>query len=868
MSAGTQREQGPVSPWALSALAACVALPLALARSEAHVVQTHAGVWRGWADAPTPLRCGLALLVGAVLAWALRAAPSAARRPLYALALAAAPVIPLLTGHALVLLGLQMPGLLPIAAGLLGLCAARLWLARQPPASPAWPALAGRGGAGWRRDALLGLSAFVFFAWLSTHLPGSAGPQGDEPHYLLMAHSLLTDGDLDLSNEFDTRAYRAFYGGTLQAHTSPASPAGTLYAVHAPGLALLIAPAYALGGHAGVQLWMAALAALTTALVHRLVRDVTGRADVAGLTWLLLTCAPPLPNYAVSTYPETPAALATAIFLLATRRDSRWPVLLASAVAAAALPWLHPKFLPLALLGLTLVIVRRGPRLGRAVAWALFALALGGLLGLFHALYGSATLSAAYGPRFDADVSLARVPWGLTALFFDRQFGLLLVAPAWFLAVPGALHLARTRLGDCGRALLLAAMVLGVGAAFSMWWGGACPPARFTVPALPAMALLAAGAIRQRRALAAALASAGLAVVVLAAETPRALHNRADGESALLRFLAPALDLDRWLPSFVLGSPHALVLSASLLAWALLSWRRGLRMALASAPGYVLLASALTPGPLLDKRESVVRLLFAWDDARLRGLSGALRFDTLALPLELPGAPWHLRRGDVQRTRRLALPPGVYRLEIDARPGAEQAAVHLARFEVLSDALSLDWLYLRIDRPLGAMRLPLPGGAPRLTLVATGVENESIVTGARLVPLYVVPRRLRDELRFPLVTEADRYRVGVDDRLRVTVLDRSLPEGAGFRLVGAQGQFLLEARAGTPVQVRVQRTQPRPEDLLWWRERPVPLPMGRDITLTLPLVDGVPLQDARVLPVWLDAAEAWIEFQAGSPAPR
>jgi hypothetical protein len=192
--------------------------------------------------------------------------------------------------------------------------------------------------------------------------------------------------------------------------------------------------------------------------------------------------------------------------------------------------------------------------------------------------------------------------------------------------------------------------------------------------------------------------------------------------------------------------------------------------------------------------------------------------------------------------------------------------VHLARLEAVSDALSLDWVYLRVDRPLAALRLPLPGGAPRFTLVATGIENEAYVTGARLVPSYVVPRRLRDELRFPVVTESDRYRVGSSDTLRVTVLDRSLPDGAGFRLVGPQGQFLLEGTPGTTVRVRVRRSTPQAGERLWWRERALPLPVQGDVTLSLPLVDGVVLQDALVLPVWLDAPEAWIEFLA-EPGP-
>jgi hypothetical protein len=102
-------------------------------------------------------------------------------------------------------------------------------------------------------------------------------------------------------------------------------------------------------------------------------------------------------------------------------------------------------------------------------------------------------MSAAYGPGFAADVSPSRIPWGSGGLVLDRQFGLLAISPAWVLAMAGGAALARWRPGDTMRAVLLGAATLAPGAAFSMWWGGACPPARFVVPALPASPLRCAG---------------------------------------------------------------------------------------------------------------------------------------------------------------------------------------------------------------------------------------------------------------------------------------------------------------------------------------------------------------------------------------
>ncbi len=354
----------------------------------------------------------------------------------------------------------------------------------------------------------------------------------------------------------------------------------------------------------------------------------------------------PLPLYALAVYPETPAALATAVFLLAARRDPGRGSLAATALAAAWLPWLHPKFLPLALVGLGLVLARRGPRGPRLLAALACAASLGGLLAFFAATYGHASLSAAYGPRLASDLSLARLPDGLAGLLLDRQFGLAAVGPLWLLALPGLVLLWRFRPGDALRAALLAAASLGVGASFSMWWGGACPPGRFVVPAVPALALSLALGARRRPAAAAALLGAGAAVLLLAAQTPSALHNRADGESGLLRHLFRAVDLDGSLPSFVLREPGAGLLALTLLAALALAWRFGARGLAAGLAGFALVSGALRSTPLLDERQAVARLLDGWDETRLLPLSGSAR----ALGPVLPARP--ARRALDRRGRR------------------------------------------------------------------------------------------------------------------------------------------------------------------------------------------------------------------------
>ncbi|HEV7499391.1 MAG TPA: hypothetical protein VGQ33_05270, partial [Vicinamibacteria bacterium] len=296
------------------------------------------------------------------------------------LGLAGAPLVPIYTGHLLLLLAVQGPVLTFVAGGAIGLALARRVAVGGPGrVSPVW----------------LFAAAFAFYAGLATRIPGPAGPQGDEPHYLVMAHSLWTDGDLDLTDEFAHREYSAFFAGRLAPHPSPSTPEGHLYSLHSPGLPFLILPGYALAGLRGAQLVMCALAALAGVLVHRVVRLSVGD-EAAAVAWALFAFTPPVPIYAVSIYPELPAALATAIFLLTARRSPGWRGALLAAAAAGAVPWLHSKFLPLGVLGLALTLLRPVAWRVRAAAVAVFAVLVGGLLAYFRATYGVLSFSAAF----------------------------------------------------------------------------------------------------------------------------------------------------------------------------------------------------------------------------------------------------------------------------------------------------------------------------------------------------------------------------------------------------------------------------------------------------------------------------------------
>jgi hypothetical protein len=297
-----------------------------------------------------------------------------------------------------------------------------------------------------RRTLALWLVLFgAYAATIGLHAFGASDYGGDEPHYLLATESLLDDGDVDVRDEYAERAYRGFYPYTLERHGQETE--GRLNEPHGIGFPLLILPAYAIGGAHGVELFLAAVAALAGALAYRLALRVVpdpwavGAALAAGLS-------PPFLAYGSAVYPElSAAALLAGAALLAVRLDARpgWRVAFACFALLGALPWLGTKFvLPGVVIGAVAVRglwrSRRRTLAVGAVELSLFSVAL--FVGINEALYGGPTPYSAEIPGESA--TDASFPGGyldrayrLVALFIDREYGLLRWAPVFALALAG-----------------------------------------------------------------------------------------------------------------------------------------------------------------------------------------------------------------------------------------------------------------------------------------------------------------------------------------------------------------------------------------------------------------------------------------------
>ncbi len=105
--------------------------------------------------------------------------------------------------------------------------------------------------------------------WSTRHRP----PDGDEPYYLLITHSLAYDLDADLANNYAAGDGRAFLDRDLEPQPGdPVGRHGEIYSRHNELLPMVLAPAYRFAGKSGALFTMAALTALLAWWTLRLAR--------------------------------------------------------------------------------------------------------------------------------------------------------------------------------------------------------------------------------------------------------------------------------------------------------------------------------------------------------------------------------------------------------------------------------------------------------------------------------------------------------------------------------------------------------------------------------------------------------------------
>lgn len=325
----------------------------------------------------------------------------------------------------------------------------------------------------------------------------------DEPQYLLSALSLAEDGDLDISDELYDRRWRDFHDSRLPVQTRVLDD-GSQISPHDPLLPILIAAPMGLWGFEAAKATMCVLAGLAAALtVWIAVRRFGVRPSLATVVVCVAFASPPLAIYAQQIYPEMPAALATLVAVAAITGSWSRRAQVAFVLAVVALPWLSVKYALVATTLGVLGLFRLWRARGRPAALASLSVFAGmGViyLVLHQVIWGGWTVYAS-GDFFEEPGEFAVVGTNpdylgrtqrLSALLFDRHWGIAAWQPAWLLIVPAlaALLAARPR-GWAGLALPAVAGWL-VATFLALTMSGFWSPGRQIVVILPLLVLVIA----------------------------------------------------------------------------------------------------------------------------------------------------------------------------------------------------------------------------------------------------------------------------------------------------------------------------------------------------------------------------------------
>lgn len=386
--------------------------------------------------------------------------------------------------------------------------------------------------------------SLVLYTTLGVRASSLTGLGGDEPHYLVITHSLIADGDLAIENNHANGDYRRFFNGELRPDYLQRGANGVIYSIHAPGLSVWLIPGYVLARGLGAVLTMCLLAALASTALYEAARIVAGPL-AAWLTWASVGLTVPFIPHAWAIYPEMAGAAIVGwgvVWLLEERQASaaQW---LWRGFCLSWLPWLHTKFSVL-LAGAALCLVWRIRREPRLVASLAVPIAVSGVawLAFFYVIYGVWDPQAPYGGYAARFVRIENIPRSLLGQMFDQKFGLLVYAPIYALVGPGLLAAFReTRWRTLSLAAATVAAVYIISSArLHMWWGGSSAPARFLVPVAPLVApLLALGVDRALTAVRARRSAGATAWVLAAVVSVLVAIGGAIGAERLLLFSEP-----------------------------------------------------------------------------------------------------------------------------------------------------------------------------------------------------------------------------------------------------------------------------------------------------------------------------------------
>ncbi|CAN5402666.1 hypothetical protein BH10PAT3_BH10PAT3_4020 [soil metagenome] len=312
---------------------------------------------------------------------------------------------------------------------------------------------------------------------------------GDEPHYMLMARSLVKDHDLNLKNNYQNNDSADFYPGLSPkfqvGYGQGENDTSRWYSIHGIGLPLLIAPGLWLFGVKGVEVTMVLLATITVILSWIWVETTTKSKKYAYSAAVALLMCYSYNGLSGYVYPDIVIAGLSLAALIIIQRYYMYKIArFGFGFIIGFMPLLHFKSLAVCL-PLLIVMLYKVWTNKKKIPWEAGALFIPMFLYLFlsiHGWFGVWNPTHIYKGLGLIHVSPIAV---ISGVLFDSMRGLLVYNPVILLIFAGILIWYKLRKESFLLTIFVALPSLFILATFGAWQGGDSQLGRYSMDFLP-----------------------------------------------------------------------------------------------------------------------------------------------------------------------------------------------------------------------------------------------------------------------------------------------------------------------------------------------------------------------------------------------
>lgn len=342
----------------------------------------------------------------------------------------------------------------------------------------------------------IGITLSLFASLLFIRLYANKGISGDQVHYLVMANSLLKDGDFDLKNDYEPERYNAFYADKLDQHIptrqfNQDSP--KLYSLHNPGLPILISPFMAVFGYKGAIILMIFISILLLLLTYYWAEKISKNKKAALFATFILFVSVFYLSLEGYIFPNLLIAVMTlgSLLILENKNRPLWQLLLLGILLGSG-PFIHVKtlmsFAMIGLIAIIQILKNKKPWKNKSAELSILIVPALILIAIFewklYEWYGVFLPNQ----TFAGDILFLVSPFkSLAAILFDSTKGLFINNPALILIFLGLPLWFKENRWQIFRIILILGPSFILQLSFLDWWGGWSPSGRYLMDMLPVL---------------------------------------------------------------------------------------------------------------------------------------------------------------------------------------------------------------------------------------------------------------------------------------------------------------------------------------------------------------------------------------------